>query len=156
MIGIFFGPFLLASAVTGLLWAYAPHLYLRPASAGSTPAPVMDENRTYASVSDVIRAAKAEAGEGRIGGLYLKPMAGRLVYTVNVESKKGMKEVWVDADTGEAELAPKDRALEFHVWVMRIHRLGFFGTKKELTAIPGTALLLMIVTGLFLLKRGIK
>jgi hypothetical protein len=39
---------------------------------------------------------------------------------------------------------------------MKIHRLEFFGTKKELVVFPGLGLLLMLFTGLSLFKRGIK
>lgn len=156
-IGLFFAPFLVTSAVTGLLWAYAPHLYLKNDSIKTKAfAPEIDAKKTYVSMVDVIQAATSMAGDGRITSIVLRLESGSLVFAVNVVSKNGVREIWVDAEKGNAMLPVRDAAHEFHSWIMKIHRLGFFGTKKELVAIPGAGLLLMIVTGLFLFKRGLK
>lgn len=156
-IGVFFAPFLAISAITGLLWAYAPYLYLKSDSGmKKSPASVIDEKRAYIPVADVIRTALLMAGEGRINSIVLRAESGRLVYAVNVVSKKGINEIWVDAEKGNAMLPVRDTAHQFHSWIMKIHRLSFFGTKKELVAIPGFGLLLMLFTGLFLFKRGLK
>ena len=155
-LGLVFAPFLATSAITGLLWAYAPYLYLKADPAKKAVSPVIDENRAYVPVADAIRAAKSLAGEGRLSGVSLRVESGRVVYIMNLMSRSGMKEIWVDSETAEATPAPKDPARQFHSWVMRIHRLSFFGTKKELVAFPGVGLLLMLCTGLFLLKRSSK
>ena len=154
-VGLFFAPFLAATAITGLLWAYAPYLYMK-SEPTKAKAPAIDENGTYLPIADVIRLAKTLAGEGNILNVTLKPDAGRLVYSVNIGSKSGRKEVQVDAQTGKAEIPVRSKAQEFHQWIMRIHRLEFFGTKKELTAIPGAGLLALLVTGSFLLRKKVK
>ncbi len=153
MIGICFAPFLAATAVTGLLWAYAPYLYLKTPPPSKNAA-MIDDKRNYIPIVDVIRAVSVGEGE-RIKSITLRPEpeSGRLVYFVNKGSKKGLKEIWVDAETGAVSEPKASAGREFHNWVMKIHRLEFFGTKKELVAIPGTGLLLLLLTGLFLWKR---
>ena len=150
-IGLLAAPFLLVSAVTGLLWAYAPHLYLKPAP--SAPAPAIDENGRYVPVAEAVGAARILSEGAKVRSVTLRPEAGRLVYVVNLASKKGPAEIWVDAAGGEASLPERTAAWRFHSWVMKLHRLEFFGTKKELVAIPGTALLLLLTTGFFLLQK---
>ena len=154
-VGLFFAPFLATTAVTGLLWAYAPYLYMKNEPT-KIKAPAIDENRTYLPLADVIRSAKMLAGEGKVLNVTLKPDAGRLVYSVNIGSRSGRKEVQVDAKTGKAEIPVRTKAQEFQQWIMRIHRLEFFGTKKELVAIPGLGLLTLLVTGSFLLRKKVK
>ena len=152
-VGILFAPFLAATAVTGLLWAYAPYLYLKqepPKPGGSAK---LDENQSYLPMAAVIRAAKPLAGEGRITAIGLKADAGKIVYSVNVASKGERKEIRVDAQTGQATVFVPSKAQEFHAWVMRIHRLEFFGTKKELVIIPGAGLLTLLISGTVLWKR---
>lgn len=156
-IGLFFAPFMVVSAVTGLLWAYAPYLYLKNDSIKSKAStPVIDAKKTYVSMVDVIQAVESMAGDGRITSIVLRPESGKLVFAVNMMSKNGMREIWVDAEKGNSMLPVRDTAHQFHQWVMKIHRLGFFGTKKELVAIPGAGLLLMFFTGLFIFKRDLK
>ncbi len=156
-IGLFFAPFLVTSAVTGLLWAYAPYLYLKNDSIKpKVSAPAIDAKKTYVSMVDAIQAATSMMQDGRITSIVLRPESGRLMFIVNMMSKNGMREVWVDAEKGNAMLPVRDATHQFHQWVMKIHRLSFFGTKKELVAIPGAGLLLMFFTGLFLFKKGLK
>ena len=125
---LFFSPFLITSAVTGLLWAYSPYLYLKQA-----PAP---EKTT-------VRAA----------AVALLDENGNTIRTIPVEG--GPKDVTVDEYGVQLKKMTK-KYPAFHQWVMRIHRLEFFGTKKELVIFPGTGLLLMLATGLWLFKRGLK
>ena len=151
--GIFFAPFLAVTAVTGLLWAYAPYLYMKQEAPKMKGDVKIDENGTYLPIADVIRAAQPLAGEGKIMGVGLKVDGGKLVYSVNVSSKGERKEIRVDAQTVQATVFVPSKAQEFHAWVMRIHRLEFFGTKKELVIIPGAGLLTLLISGTVLWKR---
>ena len=151
-IGIFFAPFLAVSAVTGLLWAYAPYLYLKNDASKKIQSPAIDEKRSYLPIANVIEAAQAK-GAARISSITLKAQSGRLVYIVYGSSKQGQKELWVDAESGAVEVPARTRAQEFHSWIMKMHRFEYFGTKKELTAFSGVGLLLMIGTGLVLWRK---
>jgi uncharacterized iron-regulated membrane protein len=66
--------------------------------------------------------------------------------------ENGGTEIAIDADSGLI-LEEKDPSRAFHFWVMRLHRLEFFGTKKTLTMIPGAFLLTLILSGGWLWLR---
>ena len=152
-VSVLVAPFLVTSAITGLLWAYAPYLYMKQQAPMAKSGAKIEESGTYLPIPDVIRSAKTVVPDGHISSISLKAQDSRLVYLVYVGSREDQKEVWVDAETGKAEKHKRTKAQEFHAWVMRIHRLEFFGTKKELVAIPGLGLLTLLTTGMFLWKR---
>lgn len=61
-------------------------------------------------------------------------------------------EIVVDRASGEI-IEDSDRVRRFHFWVMALHQLSFFGTKKELTVLNGVPLLVLIATGLVMLRK---
>jgi uncharacterized iron-regulated membrane protein len=156
-LALFFSPFLILSALTGLLWAYSPYLYLRQEPGKSKPVITeAQEARVHLSPVDAIHTAQGAGEKGNVSSVTLKAAEDRIVYVVAYGSKSGPQDVTVDAENGVVIKGSESRYRAFHRWVMKLHRLEFFGTKKELTAIPGTGLLLMLFTGLFLFKRGLK
>lgn len=155
-LALFFGPFLMTSAVTGLLWAYSPYLYLKDAGKPKAFLTEANEGRMRVSPVEAIHAAREAGEKGKISAVTLRAEGEKAVYSVGFSSKEGPKEFRVDAETGAVLGAAPPRYPAFHQWVMKIHRLEFFGTKKELVAIPGLGLLAMLFTGLFLFKRGLK
>ena len=58
----------------------------------------------------------------------------------------GNPEIYIDRNSATI-VEESDDARAFHLWVMKLHQLQFLGTKKELTLIPGAALLFLLVTG---------
>lgn len=154
-IGLFFAPFLAASALTGLLWAYAPYLYYpQPKHAEGAKKAAIDEDAPYLPMAEVVRAVRSEAPEGPITNLTLKAVGPELVYTAYVAAKKGQQEVKVDAFSGKAELVVPTLGHRIHYWVKKLHMMQFFGTKKELTIVSGLPLLILLFTGMFLWKTG--
>lgn len=213
-IAILSAGFLLLTAVTGILWAYAPHLYfkdgylkkksirlgpalteakLSPAEAISRVAASPDKKTTAESVSLRVEAGQliyevvrkeGKATESQlvdaISGERLSPLSAELAAAVAAEyvagnplvkqvtpldeyrhrsGKKlrtlyrvafaapGNPEIYIDRNSA-AIVEESDESRAFHFWVMKLHQLQFFGTKKELTLIPGLALLLLVATGL--------
>ena len=73
------------------------------------------------------------------------------VYQVRFRAPK-TPEIFIASDSGKI-LEEQDEVRRFHFWVMRLHQLNFFGFRKTLTIIPGTALLLMLVSGLWISRR---
>lgn len=69
----------------------------------------------------------------------------KAIYRVSFAAP-GNPEIYIDRNSGQI-VEESDNARGFHFWVMKIHQLQFFGTKKELTIIPGIALILLIITG---------
>lgn len=61
----------------------------------------------------------------------------------------------LDRSSG-ANVDEVDGARKFQYWVRKLHQFQFFGTKKELTAIPGLALLFLTITGVMILWRRYK
>ncbi|HRP69845.1 MAG TPA: PepSY domain-containing protein [Turneriella sp.] len=61
-------------------------------------------------------------------------------------------EIFIDRHSGEIieESSPSRR---FLFLMQKLHQLEFFGTKKELTAIPGISLLILAITGVMILWR---
>lgn len=206
--------FLAVSAVTGILWAYAPHLYFKEGylKKKSNP-PELPLSSAEISVKDALKKAAAyfKTADG-IQSATLRADAGRLFYEVQRRQEKDTHSALIDAKSGEVvspvseklavalaaqyvvgtPAAKKAEAFEnykhrngkkfasvyivtfaadgnpgilidrnsglildemdssrnFHSWVMKLHQLQFFGTKKELTVIPGLSLLLLLLTGL--------
>lgn len=151
-LALFFSPFLVVTAVTGLLWAYAPHLYLKPEGSKKTPLEISRAPKL--SPVDALRAAGD--GGGKPMSVTLRGEGSRLVYAVAYGSKDVPKEALVDAETGEVLKKPSPRYPGFHHWIMKIHRLEFFGTKKELTLLPGAGLLALLLTGAYLFRYGLR
>lgn len=93
--------FIAVSAVTGLLWAYAPHLYWQEGykeKKSTLPAPPLKD----AALSPVELIAKLQAagtGYGEVISLTLKADAGRLVYQGATKNPKG--KFLVDAQSGD-------------------------------------------------------
>jgi uncharacterized iron-regulated membrane protein len=123
-LGLIFGPFLMTSAVTGLLWAYAPHLYLKQEPAKK----------------ETVKASR----------IVLMSADGREARSIDLGA-----ETPVTVDPWSVQYRKRQTPV-FHQWIMRIHRLEFFGAKKELTIFPGIGALLLGLTGFVLLKKGGK
>lgn len=151
-LAVFFSPFLIVTAITGLLWAYAPHLYLKLDAPKKAPLSAQDAPR----VSPVEALSAAGGAGAKVMSVTLRNDDGRLVYAVAFAAKGAPEEAIVDADTGKVLKAKAARYPEFHHWVMKLHRFEFFGTKKELTVFPGLGLLSMLLTGFFLFRYGLK
>ena len=77
--------------------------------------------------------------------------APRAAYVVCYQTPR-KTEITIDAESGRI-LEEYDPARRFHFVIQRLHQLDYFGTDKYLTLIPGTGLLTMTLTGLFLLRR---
>jgi hypothetical protein len=92
------------SAVTGILWAYAPYLYLpdgymRKKAPTRSPAP----REAVIGVGDALRVAEDAAGRGLdVTQVVLRPDFGRLLYEVQYREAKGVPRAFlVDAIRGE-------------------------------------------------------
>jgi uncharacterized iron-regulated membrane protein len=156
-LAFFFSPFLILSAVTGLLWAYAPYLYLKQDAGKPRPSiSVEDQARVHLTPVEAIEASGLRASGGKVASVTLRVEAEKVLYVISSASKKDAKDIFVDAENGQLLPKPAERYPAFHTWVMKLHQLQFFGTKKELVAFPGVGLLLMLFTGIFLFKRGLK
>ncbi|MBS0617885.1 MAG: PepSY domain-containing protein [Spirochaetes bacterium] len=207
--------FLLSTAVTGILWAYAAHLYLKdgylkkkntkraPAfsTVRITPQQAMQNSPTPANVDNV--SLRREGGsllyevqskDGKkttsilvdaISGVMISPLADAAAAAIAAEyvvgnppvqkitqlanyrhsngkvypyvavvvfAGRGLPEIIIDRQTA-AIIDEVDGARRFHTWVRKLHQLQFFGTKKELTIIPGLALIFLTLSGLWILKR---
>lgn len=204
--------FLLLTAVTGILWAYAPHLYFKdgylkkksvrpgPALTAAKISPqeairlseVGGKARVAESVSlrveggqlvyEVVRKAGKVAESqlvDAVSGKRLNPLDEKMAVAVAAEyvagkphrqeavalenyrhrsgkvvpsvyrvafAAPGNPEIYIDRNSATI-VEESDDARAFHLWVMKLHQLQFLGTKKELTLIPGAALLLLIATG---------
>ncbi len=112
----------------------------------------IDENGTYLPMTDVVRAIRAVAPEGKITNISLKADEKDFVFTSYVASENGQQEVRVRPD-GTAEIVVPTTGQKIHYWVKKLHEFQFFGTKKELTAFSGLGLLTLLATGLILWKR---
>lgn len=73
------------------------------------------------------------------------------VYKVRFQAPKS-PEILLSATSGKI-IEDQDDVRRFHFWIMRLHQLNFFGFKKTLTIIPGTAMLVLIVTGIIISRR---
>jgi hypothetical protein len=58
-------------------------------------------------------------------------------------------EIFVDSNSGKI-IEEQDDIRRFHFWIIKLHQFNFLGFKKTLTIIPGTALLLLIISGVFM------
>ncbi|AFM12805.1 PepSY-associated TM helix domain-containing protein [Turneriella parva] len=217
-IAILSAGFLLLTAVTGILWAYAPHLYFKEGylkKKSLKAAPSLSAARL--APQEAIRLAEAAGKVGPAESVVLRAEGGRLVFEVVRREGKAAHSQLVDAISGEklspldekmaaavaaeyvvgnptlknatvidnyrhrsGKLVPSvyrvafvasgnpeiyidrnsaaiveesDDARAFHFWVMKLHQLQFFGTKKELTLIPGLALILLVITGMLIWWR---
>ncbi len=209
---------LLLTALTGLLWAYAPHLYFRDGylkKKSIRPGPAVEAARL--TPREAISKSALRPGTSAVTSVSLRVEGGRLVYEIIRGAGMTAQAELIDANSGErlspiggelasliaaeyvvgnpaikdttelanyrhrsgkvwrsvyrvAFVAPRhpaiyidrysgtiveesDDARAFHFWVMKLHQLQFFGTKKELTLVPGMALLLLVASGAAMLFR---
>jgi len=216
-LGVVFGLFLLSSAVTGLLWAYAPYLYWKPGyMEKKAPLPSPPLTDAVLSIPEAVRKLQ-EKEEGKIEAqsLLLRKDFGRLLYEIEYKVSGGKRRSLIDAKSGDllsplsealaAEIAKQyvtggppldsvvllsnwvhrnktagvkafrirfqdagkteifldpqtghiledgDRIRRLHFLVMQLHQLNFFGFRKVLTIVSALPLLLMIITGTYLL-----
>lgn len=213
------GIFLSVTAITGILWAYAPHLYFKDGYLKKkNNLPELPLNLAAVPVKDALKKASVFfSTEAGIQSATLRADGGRLFFEVQRKVGKETHSVLIDAVSGEvvspvseklaialaaqyvagspavksAEAYPDyrhrngkkfaavyivtfgapgnpeilidrnsglivdetDNLRTFHFWVMKLHQLQFFGTRKELTAIPGLALIFLVVTGLMIWFR---
>lgn len=214
--------FLLLTAVTGILWAYAPHLYFKDGylkKKSVPPGPALSDARLTPQQAMRLVAAQFANSKGAEAVL-LRVEGGHLLYEVQHRAEKAMQSALVDAVSGavinplneelavaiaaeyvagnrrvkaavqlenyrhrSGKLVPSvyrvafvapgnpeilidrnsaaivedsDDSRAFHFWVMKLHQFQFFGTKKELTLIPGLALVLLILTGLLIWSRRFR
>ncbi len=107
--------FLASTAVTGLLWAYAPVLYWEDGyMKKKTPAPSPAPGEASVTVPDAIRVAERAVGRRiMVEAVLLRPDFGRLVYEVQYRAAESAGAFLVDAITGEP-LSPltEGRAVE--------------------------------------------
>jgi uncharacterized iron-regulated membrane protein len=95
--------FLVSSACTGLLWAYAPYLYweegyMRKKALMSGPAPTA----VTVTVQDAMAAARKAGRSGQIQQVTLRSDFGRLLWEVQLRAGgEGSQSFLVDAVTGE-------------------------------------------------------
>ena len=209
---------LLLTAITGILWAYAPHLYfkdgylkkkhvkaappLKAARLSSQEAIGLTEvgKRTIPAelvslraeggrlVYEVVRREGTSAHSqlvDAITGEMLSPLGEQMAAAVAAEyvvgnppvkdatvidhyrhrsgkivasvtrvrfNAPGNPEIYIDRYSA-AIIEESDVARAFHFWVMKLHQLQFFGTKKELTLLPGLALIVVLVTGVLIWWR---
>lgn len=102
LLGIVFGLFLLTSAITGLLWAYAPYLYWKPGykhKKASLPLPPLTD--AVVSIPIVIRRVQ-ESEEGKIEAesVLLRKDFGRLLYEIEYEVNGAKSRLLIDAKSG--------------------------------------------------------
>lgn len=219
-IAILSAGFLLLTAVTGILWAYAPHLYFKdgylkkkhvkaaPALSAARLSPQEAIRLTEAAGISPAESVilRAEGGrlvyevvrrEGKaahsqlvdaVSGTKLSPLAEQIAAAVAAEyvvgnptikdaaivdhyrhrsgkivasvyrvrfSAPGNPEIFIDRNSA-AIVEESDDARAFHFWVMKLHQLQFFGTKKELTLLPGLALVILVITGLLIWWRRFR
>lgn len=209
--------FILLAALTGLLWAYGPHLYWEGGYLERKhPAALADFDSIKLTPQEAIRLARPSLGpepatvstvtlRSELGdplyevrgkkrsvlidarsGAVLSPLSpeyaariaaqyvhgqpaiasttlleefthrsGKIhpsVYRVRFEAPEH-PEIFLSAYDG-AVLEEQDDMRRFHFWVMRLHQLNFFGFRKTLTIVPGTAILLLIASGIYLSRRS--
>lgn len=103
-------------------------------------------------------AGQYVAGEPAVASVTLldqfKHRSGKIhesVYSVRFQLPKN-PEILLSAYTGKI-IEDQDDVRRFHFWIMRLHQLNFFGFKKTLTIIPGTAMLLLVGTGLVISRK---
>lgn len=217
-VAVFSAGLLIVTAVTGILWAYAPHLYFKEGylkKKSIQVAPGLSSARL--TPQDAIGLTETAVKSGPAETVTLRAEGGKLIYEILRREGKAMHSQLIDAISGE-KLSPlteqmaaavaaeyvvgnppikdaaivdnyrhrsgktissvflvrfaapgnpeiyidrysaaiveeSDDARAFHFWVMKLHQLQFFGMKKELTAIPGISLVILLVTGMVMAAR---
>lgn len=210
--------FLLVTAVTGILWAYAPHLYFKEGYLKKKrPVAALSIRSAKVTVAEAVDLALADSPGATIDSVSLRVEGGVPLYEVRLRKGKETSSVLVDAvvpkrlsplsealvariageyvtgnpsligvkhlqtyrhrsgklfhDVAEVSFnAPEnphicidrhsaaiveeyDDSRALHFAVMRLHQLQFFGFKKELTLIPGLAVIFLTMTGLWIYAR---
>lgn len=103
IVGIAVAAFLVSSAVTGLLWAYAPFLYWQGGYLErKTPAASPSLDAVTVTVQEAIQTARTTvSGDASLAAVVLRADAGRLLYEVQYRVHGIPGSVLVDATTGE-------------------------------------------------------
>ncbi|MDP2735237.1 MAG: PepSY domain-containing protein, partial [bacterium] len=102
-LGIVFGLFLLSSAVTGILWAYAPYLYWKPGHMEKkAPLPSPPLTDAVLSIPEAVRRLQ-EKEEGKIEAqsVLLRKDFGRLLYEIEYKVSGGKHRFVIDAKSGD-------------------------------------------------------
>ena len=94
--------FILATTLTGLLWAYAPYLYWKPG--------YLKKKQTMASPSlmkvtlttqEALKVASSRAGEANFTAVHRRSDFGKVLYEVIYEKAGQSKSLLIDAETVE-------------------------------------------------------
>jgi uncharacterized iron-regulated membrane protein len=112
LVGLVGAGFLVLAAVTGLLWAYAPHLYWQPGYLDrkhALPAPAIGDAVVDVQAA-VALARTASAAGSEVVSVTLRADFGHLLWDVRLRSGKVERPFLVDAVSG-APLTPLTRAL---------------------------------------------
>lgn len=111
LLGVAFVLFFLNSALTGLLWAYAPLLYwedgyMRKKSSAPSPVP----QKASLTISEAVEIAQRAVGPDLpVASVALRPDFGRLLYDVQYQRNGSTEAFLLDAITGES-LSPLTEA----------------------------------------------
>ncbi len=106
----------------------------------------LDEQIAVAIAREYVRGAPAVKAIARLDDYVPRAGPGPVpVYRIAFR-QPGDPTIFIHRDTGRI-VEDEDRVRRFHFFVMRLHQLSFFGFRKTLTAIPGLALLAMVVSG---------
>ena len=111
----------------------------------------MAEARAIAAQYVRIAAPEVERVEYAPRWVSRRNDAPRAAFVVHYRTPRAT-DITIDAESGRI-LEEYDSARRFHFFIQRLHQLDYLGTDKYLTLIPGTGLVLMTLTGLFLLRR---
>lgn len=114
-VSLWFSLFILTSAVTGLLWAYAPYLYWqagykeKKSESMVTAAKAVKLSEASLQADEVLRivATRENNGDSEVASLLLKSEAGILLYLARTHDKRT---ILIDAKSG-AVLSPLNREL---------------------------------------------
>ena len=115
-----------------------------------TPELAEQAARQYISGAPPLRkAALLDEFHHRSGKVY------EAVYRVSFDTEDD-RAILLDAHSGKI-LEEETNWRRFHFQIMRLHQLNFFGFHKTLTIIPGTALLVLLGSGLWIgLRRKFR
>ncbi|NUN92811.1 MAG: PepSY domain-containing protein [Verrucomicrobiae bacterium] len=102
-LGIVSAGFLILSAATGILWAYAPHLYWKPGYLQRKhPAVLPSFDEDLLPLREALRVAREQWGsESRISKITLHGELGMMVYEILGKRRDGETSLLVDARTGK-------------------------------------------------------
>lgn len=114
--GMMFGLFLFLTAVTGLLWAYAPYLYWKPGymmkKAASPSPPLSQAALSFSEAVDILE--EREGREMEVQSILLRKGFGRLLYEIEYDVTGEKRRCLIDAQTGDF-LSPLTEQLAIQV-----------------------------------------